>query len=211
VQRAIEKDAEDFQFDDFGYFEYRFRWKASAPHVDGCIVQKIERSATVDGEQIIDEPYWEAWEVAGGEILGPDGKKLTAGAHDSWVNLERKWGTSGEWRIDATVYWVPREEWAALAAKFGANAVPAAGMLLATTSDPGLSGGALFTHWKGGAWDGRTVEAARNLLRKWRAEGTFPLNDEGEEDHGQAAHELKEDNEFASEVVAEAIAELDKG
>ena len=192
---------------DLGGFDRRFTWNCPAT-ATGYIVQQIvrvERVLDAADAEIADlthrDTYWEAWPVAGGVVMFPDGVTPMNGAsHDAWcrdVNRDQRAGRHGDWSITGTVHWL--DAGTQQLAGFVENGVDSASGLLATRTDPGLTGAPVLVHSRQGTWDGRTAQAVLAVLNADSAGGVMTAS--SRED---AIEELKE-NGFPTDTATEGV------
>jgi hypothetical protein len=190
---AITTNELSYQHDQFGGFERRFTW--NPPNRNGFIVQRIDRTERVlDGAEneignlSLHETYWEAWPVAEGVVMFPNGTDpMTGSAHDTWARMAKpneRAGKHGDWAVTGTVYWLGPH--APELFGFVENAVESAAGLLATDADPGIRVAAVLTHAKTEVWEARTAESARDTLQADSDSGVMLASDRDE-----AIRELK--------------------
>lgn len=196
-------------------------WVDSSANSFGCVrspkpvtlSRKIVREELVfdaDGSENAEfscrETYWEAWRVVAGVVMSVDGvTPLADVAHDTWgqrVKRKQRAGRYGRWSMTGTVYWL--EDGAAELRGFRENSVASAGCMLATRSDPGITGAPVLTHVRSDQWDARSVEAALGVLKQ------DAKNDVPAADANDAMDELMEYG-FAKEIAADAVKQYTDG
>ncbi|GGF00838.1 hypothetical protein GCM10011611_03010 [Aliidongia dinghuensis] len=126
-------------------FSLRIQWVLSAPHLNGLLVQRVERA----GNQLISPGniskdlslYWEAWKVISGVVHGVDvsTKQPMAipdrASHDTFSGEAKGFGAT---RIQAVVFWIDQTsgDCDTVLSRMPAGGVEYAGSLWSTDKDP---------------------------------------------------------------------------
>lgn len=89
-----------------GKMDYSFKWEATEPHLNGYIVQNINREEINESnKKNRDLNYWEAWQVNNEGVICNQGKELPEKyQHDTWYNLTMPPGSKGHITMNGGIY-----------------------------------------------------------------------------------------------------------